>query len=363
MGLGSYREMSLAEARERAAVARKMVRDGLDPIADKRGQRTLIAAAVAKTLSFEKAAELYIEAHEKGWSNPKHAQQWASTLRDYAYPHIGNMNVALIDTRNVLAVLNPIWGTKTETAKRLRGRIEKILNYCKTSGYRTGENPARWKGHLDQTLGAPNKISPVEHHAALPFKEIGGFMQALRQQAGIGAAALEFTILTAARSGETRGAVWSEFDLEAKRWSIPAARMKAKRGHDVPLSDAAIAVIKRMQENQFGDLVFPGRKQDRPLSDMSLTAVLKRMGRGDLTAHGFRSSFRDWASELTSYPHDMCEMALAHAVGDAVEAAYRRGDLYQKRVGMMQDWAAYCDTVQPAEAEVNPIKRRKAVAA
>ncbi|MDP2223732.1 MAG: site-specific integrase [Nitrosomonas sp.] len=245
----------------------------------------------------------------------------------------------------ILKVLEPIWKTKTETATRLRGRIESILDWATVRGFREGENPARWKGHLDKLLPSPTKIAKVKHFTALPYKEIPQFMQQLRRQSGIGAAALEFAILTAVRSGEVRGALWSEINLSERLWLIPGDRMKAGREHRIPLSDAAIAVLKQMQENHVSVYVFPGVKQDKPLSDMSLTAALKRMGRNELTAHGFRSTFRDWASETTAYPQEVCEMALAHTIANKVEAAYRRGDLFDKRIHLMNDWANYCNNL------------------
>lgn len=255
---------------------------------------------------------------------------------------IGNLNVAHIDAGLVLKVLEPIWKTKTETATRLRGRIESILDWAIVRGFREGDNPARWKGHLDKLLPSPSKIAKVKHFAASPYKEIPQFMQQLRKQPGIGASALEFAVLTASRSGEVRGALWSEIDLTTCMWTIPGERMKAGREHRAPLSDAAMVVIEKMREVHVSNHIFPGAKQGKPLSDMSLTAVLKRMGRNDLTAHGFRSTFRDWASETTTFPREVCEMALAHTIENKVEAAYRRGDLFEKRKLLMDDWARYC---------------------
>jgi integrase len=253
----------------------------------------------------------------------------------------------------VLAAVEPIWLTKPETASRLRGRIERILDFAKTRGWRAGENPAAWKGHLALTLPARSKVRKVEHHAALPWRDIGDFMLALKEQAGIGARALRFAILTAARSGEVRGARWSEIDMTATTWILPAERMKGGREHRIPLSEPALDVLREMALARVSRdpdaLVFPGRDAGRPLSDMSLTAVLRRMGRGELTAHGFRSAFRDWTAEKTGYPTEIAEMALAHAVGNKVEAAYRRGDLFEKRKRMMDDWAAYCSTTSNAQ--------------
>lgn len=357
MGLGSRAEVGLGEARERAAAARRALRDGIDPLAAKHEQRQAQTASKAKAMSFDACAKAYVLAHGDSWRNPKHRAQWISTLDTYASPVFGSMDVSRIDTPLIVQALGEIWKTKTETASRVRGRIEAVLDWAKVAGYRTGENPARWKGHLDNLLAAPRRVAKVEHFPALPYRDIGAFMEDLRKQQGIGARALEFAILTAARSGEVRGAVWSEFDLEAGIWTIPGERMKAGREHRVPLCARAIEIVKSMQGLSIH--VFPGAKDRRPLSDMTLTAVLRRMGRGDLTAHGFRSSFRDWVSEQTAYPREVAEMALAHTVGDKVEAAYRRGDLYEKRVRLMDEWAAYC--AQPAPTgEVVPLRSKTA---
>lgn len=356
LGLGGYTDLTLAEAREKALAQRKLILEGIDPIEARREQRDARMAALARRMTFRQCVTGYIDAHGDGWKNAKHRAQWQSTLETYAGPVIGDLDVAQVDLPLVLKILAPIWKTKTETASRLRGRIDSVLAWATVRGYRSGENPARWKGHLDQVLAKPSKVATVEHHAALPYQQIGAFMVDLRRQAGIGAAALEFATLTAARSGEVRGATWDEIDLDARTWEIPGSRMKAGKEHLVPLSDAAVAVIEKMQECRLGAYVFPGAKDGKPLSDMSMTAVLRRMGRGDLTAHGFRSTFRDWAAESTAYPSEMAEMALAHAIGNKVEAAYRRGNLLQKRVRMMQDWAKFCGTVATA-ATVTPIKK------
>lgn len=342
LGLGSYTDLTLAEARDKAREKRKLVSQGIDPIEAKREQRDARTVAQSKRMTFSQCVDGYLEAHGDGWKNPKHRQQWFNTLETYAYPLIGSMNVANVDTPLVLKILEPIWKTKTETATRLRGRLENVLDWAKVREYRSGDNPARWKGHLDQLLAKPSKVSSVQHHAALPYAEMGAFMALVRKQKGIAAAALEFTILTACRSGEVRGATWGEFDLQARTWSIPSGRMKAAKEHRVPLSDAAVAIITKMQGCQHGNFVFPGTKENAPISDMSMTAVLRRMGRGDLTVHGFRSTFRDWCSESTAYPREVAEMALAHTIPDKVEAAYRRGDLFNKRTRLMNEWTAYC---------------------
>lgn len=359
LGLGSYFDLTLAEARDKARENRKLVLQGIDPIEAKREKRDALSVERSKRMTFSKCVDGYLDAHGDAWRNPKHRAQWQSTLETYAYPVIGGMNVAAVDSPLVLKILEPIWKTKTETAKRLRGRIENVLDWAKVRGYRAGDNPAKWRGHLDHMLAKPSKVSAVEHHAALAFAEMGSFMAQVRAMEGIAARALEFTILTACRSGEVRGATWAEFDLPARLWIIPAKRMKAEREHRVPLSDSAISILAKMQEHQLGDFVFPGMKENMPISNMSMGAVLKRMGRGDLTVHGFRSAFRDWVSESTAYPRDVAEMSLAHTIANKVEAAYRRGDLYDKRVRLMADWAKYCSKPMQAGA-VLPMKRKAA---
>lgn len=342
LGLGSYGDLTLEKAREAAREQRKLVKDGIDPIEARREQGDIRKAAHAGRFTFQQCVDAYLDAHGDGWKNPKHRAQWRTTLETYACPTIGSMNVAAVNTALVLQILEPIWKTKTETATRLRGRIESVLAWATVRKYRQGENPARWKGHLDQLLAKPSKVSTVEHHAALPWREMGAFMADLRKQEGIGSAALEFAILTAARSGEVRGATWAEIDLQGKTWTIPGERMKAGKEHRVPLSAAALAVLAKMDKCRLGAFVFPGVKEGKPLSDMSLTAVLRRMERGKLTAHGFRSAFRDWAAESTSYASQVVEMCLAHAIGSKVEAAYRRGDLFDKRTRLMAEWAKFC---------------------
>jgi integrase len=308
-----------------------------------------LLAGHAKRMAFRTAATAYLDAHGDAGRNPKHRQQWANSLETYTGPVFGDLDVNRVDTALLMKALDAIWKDKTETASRVRGRIEAVLDWATVRGLRSGENPARWKGHLDKLLPARNRIAKVEHHAALPYRDAGAFMAELRKQQGIGARALEFAVLTAARSGEVRGATWEEFDLEAALWTIPG-----KREHRVPLSARALEVIKNMQG--LSHYVFPGAKADSPLSDMTLTAALRRMDRGDLTAHGFRSTFRDWCAEQTAYPNEVAEMALAHTVGNAVEAAYRRGDLFEKRRRLMDEWAACCAQTQ-ASGEVIAIRR------
>ncbi len=343
IGLGGYPDVTLAGAREAARAARTKIKDGIDPVVERRANRSALAAARASAMSFKEAAENYITAHEKGWKNAKHGAQWSSTLKTYAYPIIGNIGVAEVETSHIMRVLEPIWTTKTETASRVRGRVESVLDWATVRGYRKGDNPARWRGHIEHLLATRNDVAPVEHHAALPFDEIGAFMVGLRQRSGFGARALEFAILTAARSGEVRGATWAEIDPDARVWTIPKERMKAKREHRIPLSEEALALLNALPRIDGTDLVFPSTKNTE-LSDATLTATLKRMGLG-VTAHGFRSSFRDWAGETTAYPREVIEHALAHQLKDKAEAAYARGSLFEKRRRLMADWAQYCGKV------------------
>jgi integrase len=361
MGLGSIHTLSLAEARQKAAECRRLIAEGFDPIERRKAQQAAARIADAKTMTFADCAFAYVVAHEPSWRNAKHRQQWTNTLRTYVYPAFGKLPVAAIDTGLVLQVIEPIWAEKPETAGRIRGRIESILDWAKVRGYREGENPARWRGHLDHLLPARRKVRAVKHHAALPYGEIGGFMVAIDAQDGIAALALKFTILTAARTGETLGATWDEIDLKTRVWTIGPARMKAGKEHRVPLSSAAVAIIEAVQTIRQGDYIFPGAKLGRPLSQMSLLMLLRRMERGSITAHGFRSTFRDWAADCTGFPREVCEAALAHTVGNAVEAAYRRGDLFEKRRKLMDSWAEYC-AQQVGGDNIVPIRELSAAA-
>jgi integrase len=345
MGLGGYPDVTLSGAREAARSARLLIKAGKDPIAEARAAASTLRASLAKDVTFEQAARSYIAAHESGWRNAKHAQQWRNTLASYAYPEIGGLMVRNVELAHVLAVLEPIWTEKTETATRLRGRIEQVLDWATARGLRDGLNPARWRGHLDKLLARPSKVAEVEHHAALPFTDIGDFMRRLREANGMGARALEFAILTAARSGEVRGATWTEIDQKAAVWTVPGNRMKMGREHRVPLSPPIIALLNALPRMAGTDLLFPAPRGGA-LSDMTLSAVVRRM-KVDAVPHGFRSTFRDWASERTNYPRDVAEMALAHSIGDRVEAAYRRGDLFEKRRRLMADWAIFCDRPAP----------------
>ena len=342
MGLGALHTIDLATARLQAQACRLQLQNDLDPLAERQQARVARTREAARQMSFDECATAYIAAHRAGWANAKHAAQWESTLLRYASPHIGALPVAAVDTHLVVKVLGPIWSTKTETATRLRGRIESILDWATVKQYRDGDNPARWRGHLDNLLAMPNKIAPVRNHPALPWRDIAAFMANLRQRKGNAVRAVEFAILTACRSGEVRGATWSEIDLESKLWGVPAERMKARKEHRIPLSTGAMALLDSMGPG-IGH-VFPGRDPGIVLSDMSLTAVLRRMGRDDITVHGFRSTFRDWCAEAAgnTFTREVCEHALAHCLPDKVEAAYRRGDLLEKRVLLMEAWSVFC---------------------
>lgn len=340
MGLGGYPAVTLAMAREAAREARELIRRGIDPIDAAREAREALKVTPTVAYTFKAAAEAYIAAHEASWKNPKHRDQWTATLKNYAYPVMGKLDVAAIELPHVMRVLEPIWIKKTETAKRLRGRIEMVLDWAGARGFREGPNPARWRGHLDKLLAKPSKVHRIVHHRALPIDEISAFMTRLREAEGVGARALEFAILTAARSGEVRGATWNEIDLDARLWTISAERMKAARQHRAPLSDAAVAVLKAMPPGRPDSYLFRAAHGGR-LSDMTISSVLRRL-EVDAVPHGFRSTFRDWVAERTAYPNEVAEMALAHAVGNKVEAAYRRGDLFEKRLAMMNDWGQFC---------------------
>ena len=363
MGLGALHTVSLAKAREEAGKCRLHLQSKRDPIVERDALRLTASAAAAKAITFRSAAEQYIESHRAGWKNTKHGDQWTNTLRDYAYPVMGSLDVAAIDTAIVMKVLSPIWTSITETASRLRGRIESILDWSKVQGQRDGDNPARWRGHLDKLLPKPTKVAKVRNHPALPYAEIGAFMRDLHSQPGDAARALELIILSASRTSEMLNAEKREFDLDAKIWTCPAERMKAGREHRVPLSPAMVKILRpRLEANKNRAWLFPGAKGAKPLSNMACLAVLKRMGRDDITVHGFRSTFRDWAAEQTAFAGEVAEAALAHAISDATEAAYRRGDLFEKRAALMQAWATYCGRVR-TDATVTPIAARKKKAA
>jgi integrase len=351
MGLGPLALYGLQEARARALDARRKRHDGIDPIEARRAERVRQRLDAAKVVTLAEVAETYIAAHKAGWRNGKHKAQWENTLRTHAAP-IMSLPVQSIDTALVLRVLEPIWAAKPETASRVRQRIESILDFAKVRGHREAENPARWRGHLDKLLPARAKVRAIAHHAALPYAQLPAFLASLGTREAIAARALEFLILTTARTGEVIGARWSEIDFLDKTWMVPVARMKAQREHRVPLSARAIAILQEAQAARNGEddraFVFPGSAPGTPLCNMAFLMLLRRMGRTDLTVHGFRSSFRDWVAERTNFPSEVAEMALAHVVGSKVEAAYRRGDLFNKRRRLMQQWATFC-TAAPAQ--------------
>lgn len=334
LGLGGAKVVSLKDARDRADEARKLVFDGVDPIV-----RRAEAKKPQKAITFADCAAGYIKDHADGWRNPKHRQQWTNTLTTHAYPHIGNMPVDQIDIHDIKKVLEPIWKTKTETASRVRGRMEAILDWATTHGYRDAANPARWRGYLANVMPSPRKLAKVRHYPALPYQELPAFMAELKQREGVAARALEFAILTAARTGEVIGASWPEIDIANGVFSVPAERMKAGVPWRTALVPETLDILTALSPKT--PFVFPGLDVDRPLSNMSLLAVLHRMGRDDLTVHGFRSTFRDWAAETTDTPNEVVEMALAHTIKNKAEAAYRRGDLLDRRRALLEKWAVY----------------------
>jgi integrase len=344
MGLGPVEIVSLANAREMARDARKLLFHGQDPIQARDAARAAARTNAARGITFKESAEKLIAAQESGWRNRAHRAQWKSTLATYAYPTLGDLPVSAVDVAMVMKVLEPIWRAKPETAGRVRGRIEAVLDWASARGFRSGENPARWRGHLDKLLPARSKIAKVKHHAALPYAELPDFMDKLRREQGVSPRGLEFAILTAARTNEAVRARWSEINLTTRMWTVPAERMKGNREHRVPLADRAVEILEGLPRESESDHVFIGNKVGQPLSNMALLMTLRRMGRDDLTAHGFRSTFKDWATETTAYPVELSEMALAHIVSDKTEAAYRRGDMIEKRRRLMADWAAYCSS-------------------
>ena len=355
LGLGAYPDVSLGDARDRATEARLGLRDGRDPLDYRAEIKAAVAASQAAKTTFEQSASRFIEASEPGWRNEKHAAQWTATLKQHVYPIIGQMPISQVDTAAVLKVLDPIWTKLPETASRVRGRIEAVLDDAKVRGLRTGENPARWKGHLSASLQARTKVAAVKHHAALAYHRVPTFLAELRQQTGTSAKCLELVLLTAVRTSEALGARWDEFDLDAKTWTIPADRMKACKEHCVPLSDAALTLVKGL--TKAGDHLFPGARGGDTLSNMSMTMLLKDMptkwndpeGRR-ITVHGFRSTFRDWVAEQTEHPHELAEAALAHTVRDKTARAYQRGTMLDRRRRMMDEWAAFC--LHPVKSNV-----------
>ncbi len=347
IGLGGFPDVTLAQARDSARAAREQIRQGIDPVEKRRAAKAALLASQTKNLTFDQAAVKCLAAKRHEFRNGKHYRQWESTLRAYASPTIGTLAIDQIKLPHIVSILEPIWTTKSETASRLRGRIERVLDWATVSGYREGENPARWKGTLDAILPRLSRVRKVQHHRALPWQELPNFMVDLRKREGLGARALEFLILTAARSGEVRFATWEEVDLEARLWVLPAERMKANKVHKVPLTDEALALLKALPRFVESPYLFPAARGG-PLSDMSISAVTKRMG-VDAVPHGFRSSFKDWARSATAYSDEVSELALAHVNSDATRAAYARDELLPQRTQLMQEWSEYCRSIRPAE--------------
>lgn len=370
MGLGGFPLIGLADARVKRDQARKQLTEGVDPLAARDAAAAAAAAiqaaalAVAKLTTFDQCVDKFIAMRSVEWRNAKHGGQWKSTLATYASPVIGNLPVQAIDTDLVVKVLTPIWTTKTETASRLRGRIENVLDWATVSRFRSGENPARWRGNLDKLLPKPSKLTTVQHHPALPYREIFDFLQTLSTHDATAARALETVIFTGLRTNEVIGAKWDEIDLSAGVWIVPKERMKMKREHRVPLSPAALRVLRTCHATRINEFVFPSPQstdaRPRPLSNMAMLTLLKRMNRTDITLHGFRSTFRDWAAEQTNFPREIAEAALAHSTNNATEAAYQRGDLFEKRARLMDAWASYCATKPQIAASVTPIRRKTA---
>jgi integrase len=371
MGLGPLRTLSLSDARDLARELRQKRLQGIDPLEEKRAQRAADAAANAKVLTFDEAWQKFVGDREQHWKGSESRRQWAQSLRDYASPVIGKMAVRDIETRHITQILDPLWPSKPTTASRLRGRIEQVLDWCKTRGHRSGENPARWKGHLSQVYASPRKVSKslrrrigkARHHPALPYREVATFIAQLRTLSSIGARALEFLILTVPRASELTHATWGEFDLGGKIWSIPSHRMKVEDEHEephrIPLSDRALAIIQEMAAIRQNNFVFPGEREGKPLKAGTLLTTAQSIN-PNITTHGFRSTFRDFAAEQTSFPREIAEKALAHAVGDETERAYQRGDLLEKRRKLMEAWAAYCERKPSAKDNVTAIRSKRA---
>jgi integrase len=352
MGLGGFSKIGLADARKRAAAQRMLLVDKVDPLERRKAEDSAKKIAASRAMTFNDCAAAYIKAHELRWLNAKHRQQWENTLAAYVSPKFGAVTVRDVDVGMVMKAIEPLWTTKPETAGRVRGRIEAVLDWAKARAFRDGENPARWRGHLSNLLPPRSKVRTVKHHAALPYSEIEAFMTDLRTREGAAAAALEFLILTAARTGEVIGARRSEIDFAARIWTVPPERMKGNREHRVPLSRAAMKVIERVDMDR-REFLFPGIKAGHGLSNMALLKVLERMARDDLTAHGFRATFKTWATERTSFPRELVEAALAHVLDDKTEAAYQRGDMLEKRRRLMDAWAEFCGKRVPTGAVVN----------
>lgn len=343
MGLGSLQNTSLADARVAAEKCRALLHDRIDPIEHRRNERVARSHDLGRAKTFKECATAYIKSHSAGWKSAKHAAQWDATLKTYAHPVLGDQPVDAIHVGMVMEVLDPIWQTKTETASRVRGRIESILDWATARDYRSGENPARWKGRLEKLLPPKSKVRRVKHHKALPYRQIGSFMATLREHDGIVARGLEFTILTAARTEEVTGAMWREIDLDRGVWTVPGERMKNGKEHRVPLSRQALDILMAIELHEGSEFIFPGRVGNSRLSDMAMLQHAQRMDFDKITVHGFRSTFRDWAGDCTNHQHEVAELSLAHTEGDKVVAAYRRGDMFEKRRRLMNDWANFCD--------------------
>lgn len=358
LGLGSATAIKLKRARELAAEARRLRAEGVDPIERRKEQRAAEQVEQAKAVTFKECADAYIVAHEASWRNAKHRQQWRNSLATYVHPLIGALPVQAIDTALVMKIVEPLWREKPETASRVRNRIELILNYATARNYRHGDNPARWRGHIAMMLPKRSKVAKVKHHAALPFAELPAFMADLRGRSSTSAQCLEFVILTAARTSEAIGATWGEIDLTKKTWTIAASRMKGGKEHRVPLSARAVEILSERPAHHENDYVFPGMHGGRPLSNMAMLAMLRVMKRRDLTAHGFRSTFKDWCRDCTRFENYVSEAALAHASGDKVEAAYARSDVLDKRRALMNAWNEFCATSAPTGNKVVGINSR-----
>ncbi len=345
MGLGTYPQVSLAEARELASAASTLKRSGVDPIEARKAateaRKTELSAYQEPVATFRDVALDYIEAHRPGWKNAKHASQWSNTLETYAYPTIGDLPPADVTTDHVTKILKAIWVSKSETANRVRNRIELVLDAAKARGLRNGENPARWRGHLDKLFPKPSQVKPVKHHPALPWAQVPEFIRTVRECKGLSYRAIEMTVMTACRTSEVLNATWNELDLDRDTWTIPAERMKARREHRVPISAQLKMLINRLPRLESTPYLFPGQRAGRPLSNMAMSMALRELEQNSITMHGFRSTFRDWAGECTAHPRDVCEQALAHTLASEVEAAYRRGDLLNKRRSLMDDWANF----------------------
>ena len=357
-GLGAYPTVSLVKAREEAEKWRRLLAAGVDPIQARNEEREARSSNAANTKTFEECAKAYIASHQAGWRRAKTAQLWHAAMATHVYPVLGAQPVRAIDTALVLRVLQPMWADKPAMASRLRAMMESVLAWAKVQGYRAGENAAQWRGHLDHLLPSRTKVRRVRHHPALPFAEIPVFMAKLRVRSDLAARALEFLILTASRSSEARGARWDEINLEQRTWIIPVERMKGGREHRVPLEPRVVAILEEMAGVRLSEFVFPGRSKNRPISDLGLRMLVRELRPG-VTIHGFRSSFRDWAAETTNFPNHVVEMALAHAIADGTEAAYRRGDLFEKRRKLMETWASYCERM-PVSGKLVRLAQKRA---